>query len=229
MGKTRPERAELPPWADEAVRQELSGIASNLHMALMVNNPPAMQETEETRVPSLGQEDPLEEGMAIHSRIFVWRIPWMEKPSGATVHRIAKSQKLLKRLSMHTHSATHCRITQKLQSLPSGCAPVPLGALAPGLLPLSLMGLSLRDSHPDPSGWVQILLDSGPVSKRPCVSTQKHACVCESQYGHHCASVQVCVRACVSARVAEREHPTDFCLRPQPRWVSCIHYPTRAR
>ena len=73
----------------------------------------------------------------------------MEKPSGATVHRITKSQKLLKRLSMHTH----CRITQKLQSLPSGCAPVPLGALAPGLLPLSLMGLSLRDSHPDPSGW----------------------------------------------------------------------------
>ena len=142
--------------------------------------------------------------MAIHSRIFVWRIPWMEKPSGATVHRIAKSQKLLKRLSMHTHSATHCRITQKLQSLPSGCAPVPLGALAPGLLPLSLMRLSLRDSHPDPSGWVQILLDSGPVSKRPCVSTQKHACVCESQYGHHCASVQVCVRACVCLLVWQR-------------------------
>ena len=42
-----------------------------------VNNPPAMQET---RVPSLGQEDPLEKGMATHSRIPDWRIPWTEKP-----------------------------------------------------------------------------------------------------------------------------------------------------
>ena len=48
----------------------------------MGKNPPAMQETEETRVPSLGQEDPLEEGMAIHSRILVWRIPWTEQPGG---------------------------------------------------------------------------------------------------------------------------------------------------
>ena len=44
-----------------------------------VNNPPAMQET---RVPSLGQEDPLERGMATHSSILVWRIPWMEEPGG---------------------------------------------------------------------------------------------------------------------------------------------------
>ena len=42
-----------------------------------VNNPPAMQET---RVPSLGEEDPLEKGMATHSRIPAWRIPWTEKP-----------------------------------------------------------------------------------------------------------------------------------------------------
>ena len=35
----------------------------------------------ETRVPSLGQEDPLEKEMAIHSSILAWRIPWMEKPS----------------------------------------------------------------------------------------------------------------------------------------------------
>ena len=32
------------------------------------------------QVPSLGQEDPLEEGMAIHSRILAWRIPWTEEP-----------------------------------------------------------------------------------------------------------------------------------------------------
>ena len=35
----------------------------------------------ETRVGSLGQEDPLEKEMAIHSSILAWRIPWMEKPS----------------------------------------------------------------------------------------------------------------------------------------------------
>ena len=34
----------------------------------------------ETWVRSLGQEDPLEEGMATHSGILAWRIPWMEEP-----------------------------------------------------------------------------------------------------------------------------------------------------
>ena len=45
-------------------------------MAQMVKNPPAMQET---WVRSLGQEDLLEEGMANHSSILAWRIPWTEK------------------------------------------------------------------------------------------------------------------------------------------------------
>ena len=43
----------------------------------MVKNLPAMQET---RVPSLGREDPLEEVMAIHSSILAWRIPWTKRP-----------------------------------------------------------------------------------------------------------------------------------------------------
>ena len=43
----------------------------------MVNNLPAMQET---RVRSLGQEDPLEESMATHASILAWRIPWTEEP-----------------------------------------------------------------------------------------------------------------------------------------------------
>ena len=37
---------------------------------------------QETWVQSLGQEDPLEEGMATHSSILAWRIPWTEEPSG---------------------------------------------------------------------------------------------------------------------------------------------------
>ena len=44
-----------------------------------VKNLPAMQETWD---PSLGREDPLEEGMATHSIILTWRIPWTEEPGG---------------------------------------------------------------------------------------------------------------------------------------------------
>ena len=48
-------------------------------MALVVKNPPAKQEMQ---VQSLGQEDPLEEGMATCSSILAWRIPWTEDPGG---------------------------------------------------------------------------------------------------------------------------------------------------
>ena len=54
---------------------ELEGFAGGS----AVKNPPAMQET---LVRSLGQEDPLEEGMATHCRILAWRIPWAEEPGG---------------------------------------------------------------------------------------------------------------------------------------------------
>ena len=47
-----------------------------------VKNPPVMQETQETWVQSLGQEDPLEKEMATHSSIVAWRIPWTEEPGG---------------------------------------------------------------------------------------------------------------------------------------------------
>ena len=44
-----------------------------------IKNVPAMQET---RVRSLGREDPLEKGMATHSSILAWTIPWTEDPDG---------------------------------------------------------------------------------------------------------------------------------------------------
>ena len=44
-------------------------------VAQQVRNPPAMQETQETWVPSLGWEDPLEEEEATHSSIFAWKMP----------------------------------------------------------------------------------------------------------------------------------------------------------
>ena len=48
-------------------------------VAQMVKNLPAMQEIQ---VQFLGQEDPPEKGMAIHSSILTWRIPWTEEPGG---------------------------------------------------------------------------------------------------------------------------------------------------
>ena len=45
----------------------------------MVNNPPAMQEPQ---VQSLCQDDLLQKGMATHSSILAWRIPWTEEPGG---------------------------------------------------------------------------------------------------------------------------------------------------
>ena len=45
----------------------------------MVKNTPVMQET---RVQSLGEEDPLEKGMATHTSILAWRIPWTKDTGG---------------------------------------------------------------------------------------------------------------------------------------------------
>ena len=45
----------------------------------LVKNPPAMQETQDQ---SQGWEDPLEEGVASHSSILAWRIPWTEESGG---------------------------------------------------------------------------------------------------------------------------------------------------
>ena len=45
----------------------------------MVQNLPAMREIE---LQSLGQGDPLEKGMATHSSILTWRVPWTEEPGG---------------------------------------------------------------------------------------------------------------------------------------------------
>ena len=57
-------------------------------VAQWVKNLPAVQET---RVRSLGWEDPLEQAMAPHSSILTWRIPWTEDPQQSTAHRVAKS------------------------------------------------------------------------------------------------------------------------------------------
>ena len=52
------------------------GIQASL-VAYLLKNPPAMWET---WVQSLGWKEPLEKGVATHSRILAWRIPWTEEP-----------------------------------------------------------------------------------------------------------------------------------------------------
>ena len=64
----------------------------------MVKNLPAMQEM---RVQSLGGEDPLEKGMATHTSVLAWRIPWTEKAGG--FHGVTESDKT-ERLNTHTHT-----------------------------------------------------------------------------------------------------------------------------
>ena len=60
---------------------------------------------QETCVQSLGGEDPLEEGMAIHSSILAWRIPWTEKLGGCIESDMTEQL-------THTHTHTHTHTQQ---------------------------------------------------------------------------------------------------------------------
>ena len=73
----------------------------------VVKNPPTMQEMQVTRVWSLGQEDPLEEGMATHSSILACRNPWREEPGGHSSWD--RKETRLKQLSTHmlSHQCYH--------------------------------------------------------------------------------------------------------------------------
>ena len=51
-------------------------------MAKLVKNPPAVQDTQERKVLSLGWEDPLEKEMATHCSTVAWETPWTEEPGG---------------------------------------------------------------------------------------------------------------------------------------------------
>ena len=71
-------------------------------VAQIVKNLPAVWET---WVRSLGGEDSLEEGVATHSSILAWRIPWIEEPGGLdTTERVSTAQSIL--LSRHPQCAT---------------------------------------------------------------------------------------------------------------------------
>ena len=58
-------------------------------MVQTVKSPPVKQETQ---VQSLGQEGPLEKGMATHSSILAWKIPWTKEPGGLQSVGVSKNQ-----------------------------------------------------------------------------------------------------------------------------------------
>ena len=62
----------------------------------------------------LGLEDPLEKGMATHSSILAWRIPWTEEPGQPTVHRVAQSLTRLRQLSTHSTQAGYPFLMTKI-------------------------------------------------------------------------------------------------------------------
>ena len=72
-------------------------------MALVVKNPLASAGDIRNTGLILGWENALEEGMAIHSSILAWRIPWTEEAGGAWFIETQKSRSQLKQLSMHAH------------------------------------------------------------------------------------------------------------------------------
>ena len=66
--------------------------------------------TQQTWVPSLLPEDPLEEGMATHSSMLAWRIPWTEEPGGLQSkgsHRVRKDLVI-----EHAHACAHTHTLQ---------------------------------------------------------------------------------------------------------------------
>ena len=64
------------------VKNEIYLIQSRLPWGLSSKQSASMQEPQKTLVQSLSCEDPLEEGMATHSSILIWSIPWTEDPGG---------------------------------------------------------------------------------------------------------------------------------------------------
>ena len=87
-------------WDREILLQPKGSRASLV--VQMVKNPPAMWEI---RVPSLGWEDPLQEGMATHSSILAWRIPMNRGAWWATVHGVAELTDLA---TKNTHQGVSC-------------------------------------------------------------------------------------------------------------------------
>ena len=91
-----------------------------------VNNPPAIQEPQEMRIQSLGQEGSLEEEMATHSSILAWKIPWTERSMGS--QRVGDDSATEHACLKNTSLWQHLRGTFGLSQSPSRCWHLQIGA-----------------------------------------------------------------------------------------------------
>ena len=73
-----------------------------------------MREMQDTWVRSLDQEDPLEEGMATHSSILAWSIPWTEEPGG--LQSMGPQRAGHNCVTDHTHTDTHTHTHRQVNS-----------------------------------------------------------------------------------------------------------------
>ena len=124
-------------------------------MAQIVKN---LSTVEQTQVRSLGWKDPLEKGMATHSSILAWRIPWTEEPGGLE--------------SMGFERVRHSWATNIFTSLFTLRRPTFLGFHSTilfwiSLLPLWLTGFTYVSHH-------QLLMHYGP--RRPLYSLNMLSC-----------------------------------------------------
>ena len=82
-------------------------------MAQIVKNLPAVQETQ---VLSLGQEDPLEKGMATHSSILAWTIPWIEEPGRLQSMGLQRARQKIEWLTLSQDTENSDNILKAMKS-----------------------------------------------------------------------------------------------------------------
>ena len=112
-----------------------------------MKNLPAIKETQ---IQFLGREDPLEKGMATHSSIFAWRIPWTEEPGGL--------QSLGHKLSDMTHQLTLWGFSGGTDNKESACNVGDLGSIpgsgrSPGEKNGNLLQYSCLGNSMDKGAW----------------------------------------------------------------------------
>ena len=97
-------------WGPRRISRDKKNSSGDSQVAQMVKNLPAVQETQ---VPSPGPEDPLEKGMATHSSILAWRIPWQRSLVGYSPWG-HKESGTTEPLTLAVLRFFHCRLFQAL-------------------------------------------------------------------------------------------------------------------
>ena len=118
-----PGRGPLGTYATPSAKTKMASL-----VAQTVKRLSAMQET---RVQSLGWEDPLEKEMAAHCSILAWKIPWTVEPGRLTVHEVTKSRTRLSDLTCTFFLSAKTVLRGRRPCCPSGlCLPRPLSPIS---------------------------------------------------------------------------------------------------